>query len=368
VAYANSLDTVGILADGAAKIQTVFRTVSRFDELDPTSASSRTRALISKHPTTLAQLGRPLRIGIPIEYSIQNLHPAVHGAWTKLSEDVQKLGAVVVPVSLPSTRFSLSAYYVIAPAEASSNLARYDGVRFGNHAGFSDSESSGLYADRRGSYFGKEVKRRILLGTYTLSSEAMDNYFVKAQKVRRLVQRDFDSVFSLPNVLGPPPATKNEKHEETVDVILCPTAAHPPPRLLDLAAANPVQEYMTDVFTVPASLAGLPAISMPITDGKNPEKNIGMQLIGQYGTDELILSLSSVLEEHGLVRASGQGAGGAMRAGMNSPEQEKQESGKGMAGQQGPYEAFSPELVKTYVQMRSYYGDGMKAVQFRGNG
>lgn len=338
VPYANSLDTVGFLAKD---VGTIARLVvegglcAEHDPMDPTSLSAEARRRCSNardgyQAATAKAEGEPqakslsgLTFGLPLEYNIEELEPCIRDAWAATATKLQELGARVVPVSLPSTRHALSAYYVIAPAEASSNLAKYDGVRYGTRNSSSPSESdasadSVLYAATRGRGFGDEVKRRILLGSYTLSSEAMDNYFVQAQRVRRLVGRDFDRVFALPN-----PLRSEQEQEEPfdlsdipedvplesklgpaqVDFLLCPTAPTLPPRLEDVARQTPVDTYMNDVFTVPASLAGLPAISVPVpvARGEGAEADspgyAGMQLIGQYWDDARLLAAAEALSE-----------------------------------------------------------------------
>lgn len=216
-------------------------------------------------------------------------------------EHLRKQGHSIHPVSLPATKQALSAYYVLAPAEASSNLAKYDGVRYGTRPDEPDNAGCYLYANTRGTGFGAEVKRRILLGAFSLSADAIENYFIQAQKVRRLVQRDFDRVFSLSNPLGGKAQT-TEKAPHEVDVLVCPTAPSPPPTLKSLENASPVDAYMNDVFTVPASLAGLPALSVPVgtrdnnvSTGKGGD-SVGIQVIGQYGDDEIVLDVGAVIE------------------------------------------------------------------------
>ncbi|CRK24865.1 hypothetical protein BN1723_013390, partial [Verticillium longisporum] len=257
---------------------------------------------------------RRLKVGLPLEYNIEELDPQIHAAWVKTAETLQGLGVDVVPVSLPSTRHALSAYYVIAPAEASSNLAKYDGVRYGKRGEGSDAMGEVLYSETRGKGFGDEVKRRILLGSYSLSSEAMDNYFIQSQKVRKLVQRDFDRVFRLENPLYDEQQfdlsdmtgdveLENKLGPQQVDFLLCPTAPSFPPRIEDVEKQTPVQSYTNDVFTVPASLAGLPAISIPVQiQSPSPEaddsrKVAGLQIIGQYWDDKRVLQIARRLAE-----------------------------------------------------------------------
>lgn len=246
----------------------------------------------------------PLRVGVPVEYNITELSPSVRQAWHRSLAHLQQQGHSIHPVSLPSTKLSLSAYYILAPAEASSNLAKYDGVRYGNRYG-DDQPEPYLYANTRGAGLGAEVKRRILLGTFSLSAAAVDNYFIQAQRVRRLVQRDFDAVFSTPRLLASAsrediPQKGGDTENEKVDVLVLPTAPFSPPRLSDLANADPLKAYMNDVLTVPASLAGLPAASVPVTvDGESRGEGdglAGMQVVGQYGDDELVLKVGALLE------------------------------------------------------------------------
>ncbi|KAK0628616.1 amidase signature domain-containing protein [Bombardia bombarda] len=349
VPYANSLDTVGLLARSVGALRELVVDSGLWAEHDPKdptslSAAARRRCASGKQsysyyykqqnkqqegesssssstPNTLSLKG--IKFGIPLEYNIAELDPGIRAAWSAAASHLQHLGARIVPVSLPSTRHALSAYYVIAPAEASSNLAKYDGVRYGLRAADNttpttqgENEGGVLYSTTRGLGFGDEVKRRILLGSYTLSSEAMDNYFVQAQKVRRLVRRDFDRVFALDNPLhegegafdlSDLPETvgmENKFGPAEVDFLLCPTAPTVAPRLEDVGGEgkSAVDAYMNDVFTVPASLAGLPAVSVPVrvrgvtaegTEGVGDMA--GLQLIGQYWDDARLLAVAEAV-------------------------------------------------------------------------
>ncbi|KAK3336036.1 amidase signature domain-containing protein [Cercophora scortea] len=369
VPYANSLDTVGLLARSVGAVAELVvgagRLWAEHDPMDPTSLSAAARARCasvregyqgglplprdessqSQSPSlgerytqrhgssTLARsheaekspeaMVKGVRFGIPLEYNIEELDPCIRDAWAAAAERLRALGARIVPVSLPSTRHALSAYYVIAPAEASSNLAKYDGVRYGSVRADSDEDDSKtttdaadggvLYAATRGHGFGEEVKRRILLGSYTLSSEAMDNYFLQAQKVRRLVRRDFDRVFALENPLHEPEAfslsdlpdtvaMENKFGPTEVDFLLCPTAPTLAPLLENvMAQRSPVDAYMNDVFTVPASLAGLPAISIPMEVAAEKEEGVsavaGLQLIGQFWDDARLLAVAGAVSD-----------------------------------------------------------------------
>lgn len=309
VPYANSLDTVGLLA---AKVRPVRELVfdtglhEEHDARDPTSLSAATRARCSKAcPPSLPALSQ-LTVGIPVEYNIEELDPEIRATWMSAATALERQGVRIVPVSLPATKEALCAYYVLAPAEASSNLAKYDGVRYGVRSEDSDAAGETLYSETRGAGFGDEVKRRILLGTYTLSSEAIDNYFIQAQKVRRLVQRDFDRVFKLENPLYEPrqfdlsdmaetTGLEDKQGPSQVDFLLCPTAPTFPPRLKEIREQTSVDAYTNDVFTVPASLAGLPAVSVPSCTGR--KLPAGLQLIGQFWDDARLLSMAEKLEE-----------------------------------------------------------------------
>lgn len=352
VPYANSLDTVGIFARSLASIASVYKILNKHDPADPTclTVDSRLRIELAAlrrglapgqtpgdkphlrlvatgdpfeqdtHHATIeaehsglsrAQYSQPkrMRIGVPNEYNIEELHPLVRNAWTSYLSALVANGNEVVPVSLPTTRQALAAYYVLAPAEASSNLAKYDGVRYGipRSQQVPDNHNGPLYSHHRGEFFGSEVKRRILLGTFTLSAGAMDNYFVQAQKVRRLVQHDFNSVFRL----GHPLMSTSQNNPNGVDFIVVPTAPTPPPLVSEVENQSPLDSYVNDVFTVPASLAGLPAISVPVIPDDDmphtPEKNVGMQIIGQYGDDRKLLQFlktNTDMQMHELLNGS----------------------------------------------------------------
>lgn len=274
-----------------------------YDPKDPTSLPPSARSRLKNG----ANVPKSLRIGIPLDYNIATLHPTVRKAWIRTLKQLWEHGHTLHPVRLPATQHALSAYYVLAPAEASSNLAKYDGVRYGSRAeGIDGTPDSVLFAKTRGQGFGAEVQRRILLGAFSLSAQAIDNYFIQAQKVRRLVQSDFDRVFATSNPLLNNATPTPEKDIDKVDVLLCPTAQSSAPSLSDVHEQDPVQAYMNDVFTVPASLAGLPAINVPVptsTEDKSNEDRpglsceaVGIQIIGQYGDDNLVLSVAKQLE------------------------------------------------------------------------
>ena len=295
VPYANSLDTVGLMADGGRGINEAFRTLltalfRKTSSLSDTLVQDTTRdpTVVKRVAEIVSTLAEPedraglkkFRIGVPKEYNTKEMDPSIRNVWFKGLQALRRCGHSIHLVSLPTTQIALSAYYVIAAAEASSNLAKYDGVRYGNPHKHG---SSGLasFAETRGSFLGPEVKRRILLGSYTLSAGAIDNHFIKAQKVRRLVQADFNKVFRASNPLVD--RQNAIANEEGVDFLLTPTAPTLPPTLKSLSSKSPVDTFSDDVFTVPASLAGLPAYSIPING------SIGLQVIGQYGSDVEVL-------------------------------------------------------------------------------
>lgn len=339
VPYANSLDTVGMFARSCLDIFLLFKILNEPDSKDPTCLDPSTRqriqlmrrervsvwqgdtvhALPGIDPRTwradlnsqedsfpkpkLQGLKGPVdyrrRIGVPTEYNIHELQPEVRAAWTRTLSLLTGFGHTIVPISIPSTKQALSAYYVLAPAEASSNLAKYDGIRYGPARNSASGDEGGvLYSGHRGEKFGEEVKRRILLGSFSLSAGAMDNYFIQAQKVRRLVQDDFNMVFKLAHPL----VDDAQSVSNGVDFVIYPTAPTFPPSRESIEKATPLETYINDVFTVPASLAGLPAITVPTAThhgalASNPETAIGMQVIGQYGDDFAVIQFAKRMIE-----------------------------------------------------------------------
>lgn len=319
VAYANSLDTVGFFAQSMHGLRKLFEVCNVFDSRDPTCLSQITRERIETSVSARPLRNRKLHIGFPLEYNTQSLTPAIRETWSQTLRSLQSMGHTIHSISLPSTAQALAAYYVIAPAEASSNLAKYDSVRYGTRPPPATKTDIGpqhpdtpLYACARHFGLGREVRRRILLGAYSLSAAAIDNYFIQAQRVRRCVQLEFDQVFSLSNPLRDDGRRSEDAKSDDgagVDVIVCPTAPTLPPTLDEVEAQGPLDAYAADVFTVPASLAGLPAISVPVPrafDVQATEKSdvttVGMQIIGQYGSDNLVLDLAEELEAQGICR------------------------------------------------------------------
>lgn len=317
-AYANSLDTVGILAHTSKTVRDIYGKRADFlgrndilrnladivkghDPRDPTSIDL-PRSSIRQYVSEFGEKSG-MRIGVPLEYNISELQPVIKSVWINTIENLQRMGHSVLPVNLPATRNALSAYYVIAPAEASSNLARYDGVRYGRSATTSDKNQGQIYSGTRGAGLGEEVRRRILLGSYSLSAAAFDNYFIQAQKVRRLVQQDFNRAFRHPHPLLKDDQQVNPKGDDGVDIIICPTVPSLPPKLKDIIAKSPVSAYSADAFTVPASLAGLPAMNVPVrlTKQKNWDAkdipSVGIQIIGQYGCEDAVFAAASAIED-----------------------------------------------------------------------
>ncbi|RDA95280.1 hypothetical protein CP533_3458 [Ophiocordyceps camponoti-saundersi (nom. inval.)] len=311
--YAHSLDTVGLMSREPRLLLDLLLHNGLDREHDPedsTSLSAKTRARCAAAcPPELAPNDK-LTVGLPIEYNVEELDSRIRTSWGAVAAALEAAGVTVIPVSLPTMPKSLSVYYVLAAAEASSNLARYNGVGYGGHGlnvasdGREAATDGGdLYADIRGVGLGAEVKRRILLGTFSLSSGARDNYFVKAQRVRRLICRDFDRVFRLACPLRPPAqfdlsdiadekATMADKRgPPQVDFLLTPTTPTFPPRLSEVLSHSSLDAYMNDVFTVPASLAGLPAVSMPVRNGDS-KLPVGLQLIGQFWDDKRLLHMA----------------------------------------------------------------------------
>ena len=251
IAYGSSLDCLGALARSAADLLPIFQAMAGFDPLDSTCRQDPV-------PEISLEGGlRGVRLGVPREYFIEGIHPAVEAGVRQAVEIMASLGARVVDISLPHTDLALPVYYVIAPAEASANLARYDGVRFGPRLGGDDLFDQ--YLETRGALFGPEVKRRIMLGTYALSAGYYDAYYGQAQKVRTLIKQDFDHAFT------------------QVDLIACPVA---PTTAFPIGAHgdDPLAMYLEDVFTLPANLAGVPGMAFPVgfdADGLP----VGMQLM-----------------------------------------------------------------------------------------
>ena len=270
VAFASSLDQAGPIARTVGDAALALGAIAGYDPRDSTSADRPT----PDYAAAPAGGARGLKIGVPGEYRIDGMSDEIEALWTRGAAWLREAGAEIREVSLPHTEYALPAYYVIAPAEASSNLARYDGVRYGLRVPGGDPAEQ--YERTRGEGFGAEARRRIAIGAYVLSAGYYDAYYLRAQRVRALVARDFARVFG------------------DVDLILtptCPFAAFPAGERMD----DPVAMYLNDVFTVPSSLAGLPAISVPAGLSREGPP-LGLQLIGRPFDEETVLRGAAALE------------------------------------------------------------------------
>ena len=272
IAFASSLDHIGSLAKTVKDAATVLRTIAGHDPMDSTSADLPV-------PDYLAELDKPVRglkLGVAKEYFGEGLDDEVRQAVEAAIDKLKHLGCEIVPVSLPHTPYAIPAYYLVATAEASSNLARYDGVRYGYRAPGGKSLSE-MYRRSRDEGFGTEVKRRIMLGTYALSAGYYDAYYLKAQKVRTLLVRDFEEAFT------------------KVDAIVTPTSPTAAFRLGE-KSNDPLAMYLADVYTVTADLAGIPGISVPCGETKE-RLPIGLQILGRHFDESTILRVAHAYEQ-----------------------------------------------------------------------
>ena len=255
VAYASSLDQIGPITKDVTDCAHILNIIAGHDDMDSTCVNE----AVPDYTKALVEDVKGLKIGIPKEYFVDGMDPDVEKAIRDGIKKLEELGAEVVEISLPNTAHAISTYYLIAPAEAATNLERYDGVSYGERADGVDIVD--MMTNTRSQYFGEEVKRRIMIGNYALSAGYYDAYYLKALKVRRLVKEDYDKAF------------------EKVDVIVCPTAPSPAYKIGE-KIDNPLEMYLQDVCTVPLNLAGLPGISVPC-GFSSKGLPIGMQLIGK---------------------------------------------------------------------------------------
>ena len=273
IAFASSLDQAGPLARTAEDCAVLLSTMSGHDPKDTTS-------LNVEVPDFLSKLNEPikgLKIGIIKEFNLGDLDKEVQERFEESKKAYEKLGAEFVDVSLPNISASVPTYYSIAPAECSSNLSRFDGVRFGHRAENTD-DLNDLYIKSRSEGFGDEVKRRILIGTYALSAGYYDAYYKKAQQVRRLIKNDFDHVF------------------ESVDILMTPTSPSAAFEFGSKGAQNPVELYLEDLFTISSNLAGLPAMSIP--HGQVNSLPVGLQLIGNFLREDQLLNAAHIFQQN----------------------------------------------------------------------
>jgi aspartyl-tRNA(Asn)/glutamyl-tRNA(Gln) amidotransferase subunit A len=267
VAYASSLDQIGCLAKDVRDAATVLEVLSGHDPADSTSVPQP----VPHYREGLALGIKGLKLGVPREYMIGGLDHEVKQAIDAAVRDLEKLGAEIVEISLPHTDYAVATYYIIATAEASANLARFDGIRYG--ARVEGADPIELYSKTRGAGFGPEVKRRIILGTYVLSSGYYDAYYLRAQKVRTLIRNDFLKAF------------------EKVDAIITPTSPTAAFKIGE-KVNDPLQMYLTDIFTISANLAGICGVSIPCGFTSSPKLPIGLQLLGKPFGEETILRVA----------------------------------------------------------------------------
>lgn len=273
VAFASSLDQAGPMSKNVKDAALLLNVMAGFDKKDATSV----KLAVPDFTKVLGQSVKGLKVGIPSEYRPDGLDEEVGKYWDMGIDMLRAAGAEIVNISLPHTKYALATYYIIAPAEASSNLARYDGLRYGLRV---DGESlDDMYINTRSTGFGKEVQRRIMIGTYVLSSGYYDAYYLKAQKVRRLIKQDFDNAF------------------KNCDIILTPTSPVTSFPIGDkMMQENPINMWLNDIFTVSVNLAGLPALSLPVGLSKSGLP-LGLQLIGRPFDEETVFRTAAIIEE-----------------------------------------------------------------------
>jgi len=276
VAFASSLDQAGPLTKSVRDAAIFLGTIAGHDPKDSTSAD----LVVPDFEAALTGDIKGKKIGIPKEYRLEGLSGEIETLWAQGADMLRDAGAEIVDVTLPHTKYALPAYYVLAPAEASSNLARYDGVKYGHRAALKQGEGiNEMYARTRAEGFGEEVKRRVMIGTYVLSAGFYDAYYRRAQRVRTLIRQDFEAVYA-----------------SGVDAILTPATPSAAFGLGEMADVDPVKMYLNDVFTVTVNLAGLPGISVPAgLDGQGLP--LGLQLIGQPWGEADMLNTAYVLEQ-----------------------------------------------------------------------
>ncbi len=274
VAFASSLDQAGPITRSVRDSAIMLKSMASVDEKDTTSAD----IAVPDYEAAVGKSVKGMRIGIPAEYVVDDMPEEISALWEQGKAWLKDAGAEIVPISLPHTKYALPAYYIVAPAEASSNLARYDGVRYGLRVEGDDIID--MYENTRAAGFGDEVKRRILIGTYVLSAGYYDAYYLRAQKVRTLIKRDFETVF-----------------DAGVDAVLTPaTPSAAFPIGDETMTADPVKMYLNDIFTVTVNMAGLPGISVPAGINKDGLP-LGLQVIGKAFDEETLFSVGEVLEQ-----------------------------------------------------------------------
>ncbi len=271
-AYGSSLDSIGVLARSVDDIVPIFEQMVGKDPMDATTVDLPNTGGQPSAPTVGANSRSPLngtKIGVPAEYFVKGMQAEVEGRVREAIGMLEKLGAEIIPINLPHTEYALPVYYILAPAEASANLARYDGIRYTPRE--SDASLQDVYRQTRGKRFGAEVERRIMLGTYALSAGYYDAYYGKAQKVRTLIRRDFEEAFTQVDAIAAP---------------IAPTTAFE----IGKHGGDPLSMYLEDIFTLPANLAGVPGLALPVGfDGD--QMPIGMQLMGARFSEEKLFAI-----------------------------------------------------------------------------
>ena len=273
VAFASSLDQAGPMTKSVKDCSIMLEAMAGFDNKDSTSIEKKKENYSKNLKTDI----KGLKIGIPKEYRVENMPKEIDELWNKGKSILKDLGADIIDISLPHTKYALPTYYIVAPAEASSNLARYDGVKYGYRSS-KGNDLIEMYENTRSEGFGDEVKRRILIGTYVLSSGYYDAYYLKAQKVRQLIKKDFDENFG------------------KVDAILTPSTPSSAFKIGE-KTNDPISMYLNDIFTVPVNLAGLPSISLPAGLDKKGYP-LGLQLIGKTLDEQNILNVAYAFEKN----------------------------------------------------------------------
>ena len=271
VAFASSLDQAGPMSKDVKDSSILLEVISSFDKKDSTSIDFKR----NNYSSELTRNIKGLKIGIPKEYRVDGMPDEIEKLWKKGIEYAKDCGAEIIDISLPHTTYALPTYYIVAPAEASSNLARYDGVKYGLRS--SGKNLIDMYEKTRSEGFGEEVKRRVMIGTYVLSSGYYDAYYLKAQKVRQLIKQDFDQAYN------------------KVDAILTPSTPSSAFKIGE-KSNDPVSMYLNDIFTVPVNLAGLPGISIPAGVDKN-NYPLGLQIIGKPFDEQTVLNIAYSMEE-----------------------------------------------------------------------
>ncbi len=273
VAFASSLDQAGPVARTVRDAAILLKSMASVDDRDTTSAD----VPVPDYETAIGQSVKGLKIGIPKEYRMDGMPDEIEALWQKGAEWFRDAGAEIVDISLPHTKYALPTYYIVAPAEASSNLARYDGVRYGLRV--PDDDLIALYEKTRATGFGQEVKRRVLIGTYVLSAGYYDAYYVRAQKVRTLIRQDFEKAYG-----------------GGIDAILTPATPSAAFGIATMSSASPVEMYLNDIFTVTANMAGLPGIAVPAGLDANGLP-LALQLIGRPFDEETLFRTGQVIED-----------------------------------------------------------------------